>query len=102
MKLIATTRFTYAGKNLRAGDEFEAKDKDAKLLKAIGRAKDAYFRRDMRADLNVLPVPSPEYVVVTDEPVHAFGSVDGAAYTAAADQPAKPKRKYKRKDMVAE
>lgn len=39
--LIATKAFTYAGKKIKVGDKFEARDaRDAKVMRAIGRAKD--------------------------------------------------------------
>lgn len=41
MKLTATKALRYAGRSLVAGDDFEASAKDARLLKAIGKAKDA-------------------------------------------------------------
>lgn len=41
MKLIAQKPLRYAGVSLNVGDEFEASDKDAGLLKVIGKAKDA-------------------------------------------------------------
>lgn len=39
--LIAKKSLRYAGRSLVAGDKFEASAKDAKLLKAIGKAADA-------------------------------------------------------------
>lgn len=41
MKLTATKALRYGGKNLINGDDFEATEKDARLLKAIGSATDA-------------------------------------------------------------
>lgn len=40
-KLIATKAMTYATRRLRAGDEFEATNQHARILKAIGKASDA-------------------------------------------------------------
>lgn len=67
MKLVAAKELRYAGRSLKAGESFEASEKDAKVLKAIGKAKDPprrgrppkdgiaaetgeYLRRDMRAE----------------------------------------------------
>lgn len=64
MKLIAKKRLSYCGNIYVAGDAFEARDKDARLLKAIGKAENAsvadaepepvakrtYRRRDLRAE----------------------------------------------------
>ena len=41
MKLIASKPLLYAGQSLNVGDEFEASEKDAKILKAIRKAEDA-------------------------------------------------------------
>lgn len=41
MKLIALKPFRYAGVSLQPDEEFEASGKDARLLKAIGKAADA-------------------------------------------------------------
>ena len=39
--LVATKPLLYAGQSLNVGDEFEASEKDAKILKAIRKAEDA-------------------------------------------------------------
>lgn len=44
MELIAQKSLRYAGRSLVAGDKFEASDRDARLLKAIGKAADAPVR----------------------------------------------------------
>lgn len=41
MDLIAKKSLRYAGRSLVPGDKFEASAKDARLLKAIGKAVDA-------------------------------------------------------------
>lgn len=41
MELIAKKSLRYAGRSLVEGDKFEASAKDARLLKAIGKAADA-------------------------------------------------------------
>jgi hypothetical protein len=38
-KLIAQRRYSYAGRGLRAGDEFEASEIDAQLLITVGAAR---------------------------------------------------------------
>jgi hypothetical protein len=59
--LIAEADFRYATKPLKVGDEFEASDKDASILKLAKRARDPrpgdkkraggrYQRRDMTAE----------------------------------------------------
>jgi len=41
MKLIALQEFPYADRSLKVGDAFEASDSDARVLKTIGKARDA-------------------------------------------------------------
>jgi hypothetical protein len=41
MKLIATKSMRFAGRSLNVGDEFEASEKNGKLLKAIKKADEA-------------------------------------------------------------
>jgi hypothetical protein len=61
VKMIADMSFPYAGKDLNAGDEFEATEDDAFALRVYKRAHDApdhgeqkssrrYRRRDMQAE----------------------------------------------------
>lgn len=40
MKLIATKSMLFGGRSLNVGDEFEASDRNGRLLKAIRKAKD--------------------------------------------------------------
>lgn len=59
-KMIADMKFTYAGRELQAGDEFEAPENDAFALRTFRRAHNApddsqgssrrYRRRDMQAE----------------------------------------------------
>lgn len=61
-EIVANVDLPYAGKNRRAGDKFEAKDEDARVLVMLRRARypdqadqapkakaKRYRRRDMRA-----------------------------------------------------
>lgn len=41
MKLRAKTEFSYANRLLSPGDEFDASDRDARVLMAVGRAEAA-------------------------------------------------------------
>lgn len=76
MRLMALMPFVYASRPLRAGDVFEASEKDATLLKVVKRAVDAPSRlfrtRDVEAE--------PDATVV---------------------QP-RVKRQYRRRDLSAE
>lgn len=52
-KLVATKPFRYASRTLRPGDEFEASERDANLLKRVRRAEDYVepeAQRDMQRD----------------------------------------------------
>jgi hypothetical protein len=87
VKLIALKPLTYAGERLKRGDAFMAKhEKDARLLRAVKLAG------------NPPPAPiilKPVEVVVT--PV-----AEPTVYARDLVAAQKPKRAYKRKDMVAE
>jgi hypothetical protein len=112
VKMIAKTRFTYAGMNLRVGDSFLASDKDAKLLRAIKKAELAPVPVPP-AIVRAKPVEVVEYAhadsMPTYAPAEAATSLDEqiAAAIAVADAvKAAPAKKrtytYKRKDMRAE
>lgn len=53
LKITAIKDLRYAGVSLVTGDDFEASDKDARILKAIGKA------RDYVAEVAVEPTPEP-------------------------------------------
>lgn len=57
-KLVATKNMTYATRHLRAGDSFDAVPRDARVLKAIGKARDDY-------NVPVQPLPEQGPPVVT-------------------------------------
>lgn len=44
-RLVATQRFPYGGRDLGIGDEFDASDDDARILKGVGKAGDAPKRK---------------------------------------------------------
>ena len=73
-ELIATRAYRYGGRALQPGDPFEASSRDARLLKAIRKAKAA-----------------PEVVASDEEP-----SGDEAA------QVSRGRGRYQRRDMRAE
>lgn len=130
MKMIALNRFTYCGKNLSCGDEFNAHStKDAKVLEAIKRAKP--FPDPVRArpapvvrkpvEVQKVVVAEMPATVAKPEPDRDAGLLDMLDVTTTADsakvevpeqktepvdpKPAaedKPKRTYTRRDMVAE
>ncbi|POP79272.1 hypothetical protein [Pseudomonas syringae] len=72
--MVALKEFRYAGKQLAAGDSFDAVDKDVKVLRAIKNA-----RMDTE---EFLPVDSTQDLT--------------------EDKSASKKRVYKRRDMTAE
>jgi hypothetical protein len=80
--LEATMAYSYAGRSLKVGERFFASEKDAALLKVIGRAKDARVLQT-RALTPEPPVDSS----ITKDP-----------------EPAQPraKRQYRRRDLTAE
>jgi hypothetical protein len=59
MKLIATKKMTYATRHLVAGDPFEAKDRDARILIGIRKAKAAAAKTSQRTKTTVAAPPPP-------------------------------------------
>lgn len=90
--LEATRTVRYGGKDRQPGDQFEASDKDAKILKAIGKAKD-------------WEGPAKSVVDLPDEPKKTAPkpTVQPKAMKAqeVEDQPIAPLH-YLRRDMRAE
>lgn len=72
--MIATKALTYAGRNLKAGDPFDATEKDAMILTGLGSARKAKTSIETR-----------EVKAADDE-----------------EQSERGKRKYRRRDMQAE
>lgn len=90
MKLKASKHIRYGGKSLKAGEVFECKPADVRILLAI-----------KHAETYVEPVARKTYAtrVVFAEPV-APAAAEPAAEPAAEEVPAK--RQYKRRDLTAE
>lgn len=82
MKLIATKSMLFGGRSLNVGDEFEASDRNGRLLKAIRKAKDPD-----EPPATALPAPAPD-PLDHDGDGKKGGSKKGL--------------KYKRRDMQAE
>lgn len=80
--LIAIKRHPYAGKSREVGDHFEARDRDAKLLIAVRKARYA-------TDADAIEPSEPD-------------APEGNALTAEEPQaPSAPKRTYRRRDITA-
>lgn len=76
VKLIAKAAYAYAGQPLVVGDLFDASERDAQILKVTGKADDApRLRKTSRKDLTA------------------------DTETDSADR---PKRQYRRRDLVSE
>ena len=79
-KLIAVKSFTYMTRHLTAGASFEAKPRDARVLKAIGKARDDYDAPVKEAVAQpaapvaptpAAPAPAPTPIVsAQEEPAH--------------------------------
>lgn len=78
VRLVATKAYTYSDRSLKAGDVFEASEKDAKLLTMIGSAT---------------VKPADNYLAKVLQPSEENHS--------EAESP-KPKRQYRRRDLVPE
>lgn len=93
MKLVVICReLRYAGKNIFAGEQFNATDKDAKILIGIGKARDA--GRD--------PVAEGKIVRQSDLPLAPAVVERDATPPSAPVADAKTRRTYRRRDMTAE
>jgi hypothetical protein len=99
-KLVLLKKYSYAGKHMKPGDIFDAKDADVRLLKALKVAADYVPppepKRTWRDVAAITPVVEP---VVRAEDPYTF-SADAAV---SVEAPAiKEKRRYLRRDMKAE
>jgi hypothetical protein len=99
-KLVLLKKYSYAGKHLKPGDIFDAKDADVRLLKALKVAADyvpppepKQTWRDVAA---ITPVVEP---VVRVEDPYTFLADAAVSVEAPA---IKEKRRYLRRDMKAE
>jgi len=91
-KLVATKELFYAGKTRNVGDEFDASDKDAKILKAIGKASDPAPKRGRQVETAALataPAPKEEPPVQQTE-------------ASATEEAAPLRRRYYRRDLRSE
>lgn len=90
MKLVVTAKeLRYGGRQMRAGDEFEASDKDARTLKAVRKAADAPPAQVKRS-MPQPPEPKPvEPAASEEDQPRRRGRPSGAAW-------------YGRRDMRAE
>lgn len=99
MKLVVTAKeLRYGGRQMRAGDEFEASDKDARTLKAVRKAADAppQVKRSMPAP----PAPKPEASLAPKLDTRAMTPGEGTM--AADEEQTRIRRRYGRRDMQAE
>lgn len=91
-KLIVMAReLRYAHRSMVAGDEFEASEKDARVLRAIGKAKDA-----------VQTTPAPKRTARRPARSSAAISENGVPGEADPQQSELGGALYSRRDMRAE
>lgn len=87
-QLIATKAFSYGGRALKPGGEFEAQGRDARLLVAIGKA--AYQTRVMVAAPPPAPPPAPAPAAAAEsKPVASPVAPPAPAAPAARKTPAR-------------
>ncbi len=105
IRMISLKAHQYAGRRLEKGDEFEARGAgDARLLRLLGWAESA------PAPVAQLPVLTAKVerfdpVVIGSmnvEPGATFSDSPAEPVDAEPSEPIKPKRAYRRRDMVAE
>ena len=109
MRMITLQAHRYAGRALKPGDEFDAARRDARFLKASGRATVApppppvppapARARQVKEDPPPVLAPVLEPALPFDLAVE-----DPPAPVPAAEpaEPPKPKRTYTRRDLVAD
>lgn len=120
----ARRAFKYAGRNLTAGQPFEARGRqDAKLLEAIGHAEIARVPvvEAAPARVNVEPRLAPRVVPAVEQPAikrdaqsapeqtgetpsdgrSNESGTDAATEAEAAPEPTRRRRTYRRRDMTA-
>ena len=107
MKLKARKYIRYAGKPVHAGDVFEARGADVRVLIAIGTAEKYTEPRKRAVPAVFKPTPAPLVapVPVAEAAVAAqVAEFSDTRFTheALADAEEKPKRSYKRRDLTAE
>jgi hypothetical protein len=101
MKLIALKPIKYGSRRHVKDEEFEADAKGSRLLIAIGKAKPANTYQT-----RVMTAAEPDKVAVNVFDSHGFGGVDVTQTVddgaATVDITVKPKRKYTRRNLIAE
>lgn len=114
MKMIATKTLRYGTRSLRAGDEFEASPRDARVLQAIGKAEvppppvPAPKPRPARAKPAdpADPTAAAQAVLVTvraeDPPPSPEAWLAAAVPVSPDSDPPVAKRTYTRRDLLAE
>jgi hypothetical protein len=106
MKMIAKKPLRYATRSLRAGDDFDASPRDARLLEAVGRARKAPAPPPPPKPRTVAAKPAKASAasaasVPAAAPVPSFDPVENGA-TAAPDVFAPPPAVYTRRDLLSE
>lgn len=103
MKLTATKRLKrYGGKDIKAGEVFECKPSDVRILKALDRAVDYVEPPPKRVAAVFKPIPvAPVAETAVAAQIDDFADTR-FTHEALADAEEKPKRSYKRRDLTAE
>jgi hypothetical protein len=114
-KLVLLKKYSYAGKHMKPGDIFDAKDADVRLLKALKVAADYVPPPEPKQTWRDVAALSPvvEKVVIAEDPYTPVASA-GSSYfeegvvkfttgeVSASATVNHSKRQYKRRDMKAE
>lgn len=96
VKMIANRRTTYAGQKLQAGDKFEASNKDAMVLQAIGVAQ------PFAEEAPDAAVPVADISELPKEPQQRRRTYRNRELQSDIESPDSKPRNYRRRDMVAE
>ena len=102
MKLTATKLLKrYGGKDVAAGEAFEAKPGDVRILMALNRAKE-YVEPPKKVAAVFKPIPAVESMRDNGSITDAQAAKVYEHHATHVVTEEKPKRAYKRRDMAAE
>jgi hypothetical protein len=99
-KLVLLKKYSYAGKHMKPGDIFDAKDADVRLLKALKVAADYVPPPEPKQTWRDVAAiaPAVEPVVRVEDPYTFLADASVSVEVPAI----KEKRRYLRRDMKAE
>jgi hypothetical protein len=99
MKITATKGFRYAGREICAGEAFDASDRDAKILIATRKARKG---EDPPQVYQSAAFKAPAAAVIEPAPVAEAEPQPAPLLEAAPEAPVSPRRRYGTRNLTAE